>query len=71
MACWVGKGRTEAVVPGRSFAECDPIRGDHLSHLVTWQGQRDLGHAAGQPVRLRFRLRHARLYAFAVTSDGG
>jgi hypothetical protein len=64
---WVGKKRTEEVIPGRGFEDCDPIRGDHLAHPVWWQGQSDLGHADGQPVRLRFKLRHARLYAFELT----
>jgi hypothetical protein len=64
---WVGKKRTEEVVAGRAFDDCDPISGDHLSHTVTWHGQTDLGHPDGISVRLRFQLRHAKLYAFEVT----
>ena len=51
------------VLPGRSFAECDRINGDELDRVVTWKGQSDLGHADGQPVRLRFRMRSAELFA--------
>ena len=63
---WVHKKKTEQVVDERSFDDCDPISGDHLSHTVTWNGQADLGHAEGQPVYLRFKLRAAKLYAFEL-----
>jgi hypothetical protein len=63
---WVMKKKTEAVVEGRSFVECDPLRGDHLSQVVTWRGKADLGHGEGQPVYFRFRLRAARLFAFEL-----
>jgi hypothetical protein len=54
-----------AVIPGRSFADCDPFVGDFLDREVTWRGQADLGHADGQPVKLRFRLRNADLFSVA------
>jgi len=63
---WVGKKKTEQVVSGRTFNDCDPISGDRLSHTVTWHGDSDLGVPDGVPVRLRFTLRYARLYAFEV-----
>lgn len=50
-------------LPGRSFADCDWINGDKLDHVVTWKGNPDLGHAEGAPVRLRFRMRSAELFA--------
>ena len=50
------------VLPGRSFAECDPLTGDSLDRPVTWKGQTDLGHKDGQAVALRFRMRNADLY---------
>lgn len=49
---------------GRSFAECDPIWGDHSRATVTWGGQAGLGAWAGKPVILRFQLRAASLFAF-------
>jgi len=63
---WVNKKKTEEVVDGRSFDDCEPISGDHLSHTVTWKGQTDLGHATEQPVYFRFKLRAAKLYAFEL-----
>lgn len=50
-------------IPGFTFAECDPISGDQPCHTVTWNGRRELSKLAGGPVRLRFRLRRARLHA--------
>jgi len=63
---WVHKKKSEQVVDGHSFEDCDAIFGDHLSHTVTWKGQSVLGHAEGQPVYFRFKLRAAKLYAFEV-----
>ena len=63
---WVHKKKTEEVINGRSFDDCDAISGDHLSHTVTWKGQADLGHAEEQPVYFRFKLRAAKLYAFEL-----
>jgi hypothetical protein len=48
---------------GRSFADCDPITGDHLDQKIIWRSETDLGHKAGQAVDLRFRLRNADLYS--------
>jgi len=50
-------------MPGRTFADCDRISGDELDRVVTWKGESDIGHAEGQPVRLRFRMRSAELFA--------
>ena len=36
---WVGKKKTERVVEGRAFEDCDPVSGDRLSHTVTWGGE--------------------------------
>jgi hypothetical protein len=51
------------VVPGRSFAECDPISGDCLHKVVTWGGQSDVSAWQGKPMRLRFKMKRARLHA--------
>ena len=66
---WVGKKKTEQVVEGRTFEDCDSISGDRLSHTVTWGGQSDLRLPEGAAVRLRFRLRAAKLYAFTVVDE--
>jgi hypothetical protein len=38
--------------------------GDDLARAVTWGGKADVGQLAGRPLRLRFVLRDADLYAF-------
>jgi len=44
----------------------EPVTGDSLRHAVRWRGGADPAAVAGEPVRLRFRLRRARLYSFFV-----
>jgi hypothetical protein len=52
-------------VPGFALADCPEIICDSLCHTVRWQGNGgDLRPLAGKPVRLRFVLRDADLYAF-------
>lgn len=59
-----GKVAVDAVtVQGRTFADSDAITGDHLSRVVTWRGDSDLSAWSGKPIRLRFRMRRARLYS--------
>ncbi len=54
-------------IPGFSADECDPIRGDHLAHRVTWRGgDGDLAELRGKPVYLRFKLEDAGIWAFEM-----
>ena len=53
-------------LPGRSFADADPVAGDLKDHIVTWKGRSDLGHKDGDFFILRFRMRSARLFAFEI-----
>ena len=39
---------------------------DELRFEPAWKGQKDLSSLSGQVVRLRFRLRNARLFAFQL-----
>ena len=64
-----GEGRpaeSATAIPGRSFDACDPFTGDSVSHTVTWNGEADISQWATRPVRLRVRMRRARLYALRV-----
>jgi len=54
-------------LPGLRLAECDPIVGDHIARMVTWKGKSDLSSLVGKPIRLRFLMRSADLYAFQFT----
>jgi hypothetical protein len=51
-------------LPGFSLADSDEHFGDSLDRTVTWQGSHDVSSLAGNPVRLRFRLRDAEIYSF-------
>lgn len=40
------------------------IRGDAVARIVSWGGRRDVSRLQGRPVRLRFKMRNTKLYAF-------
>ena len=50
-------------LPGFALDDCTPITGDFVDGHVAWKGG-DLSTLAGKPVRLRFELKDASLYAF-------
>jgi hypothetical protein len=49
-------------IPGFTFAACEPITANSVSAPVKWK--RTLGTLRGKPVRVEFRLRRAKVYAF-------
>jgi len=49
-------------IPG--FGPSEPVRGDSLRHSVSWRGG-PITALRGRPLRLRFRLQRASLFAFA------
>lgn len=49
-------------LPGRSFADCDPLFGDLYREPARWRGEEDLGVPEGTPIVLRFRLDRAKVY---------
>lgn len=49
-------------IPGRSFAEADPIVGDQYRKLLTWKGQDTLAPQKDSPIFLRFRMDRATLF---------
>jgi hypothetical protein len=51
-------------LPGYAVADCDVILDNNVRHPVTWKGKSDVSALAGKPVRLRFEMRSAKLYAF-------
>jgi len=51
-------------IAGLGAAQCMPINGNYIDTAVAWQEGGRLAGLAGQPVRLRFLMRDARLYAF-------
>ena len=50
-------------------ADADEVIGDTIDRPVTWNGSSDVSALAGQPVRLRFVLNDADVYAFQFKKD--
>jgi hypothetical protein len=48
---------------GFALTDCAPITGDFIEHTVAWKSGADLRKLAGQPVRLKFALADADLFA--------
>jgi hypothetical protein len=58
------------VVPGFSFAECTPLRGDGLQQQVRWSNA-TVNKLEGLPIYLEFRVTDARLYGFEFSKTAG
>lgn len=54
---------TGAPIPGHELAGCEEIIGDELERVVAWREGSDVSALAGRPVRLRFVLKDADLFA--------
>lgn len=54
------------VIDGMSFDDMEPLYGDEIEGAVIWKSGRQLGELEGQPVRIRFRVQDADLYAMRV-----
>lgn len=52
---------------GFTAADCDELFGDTVDRAVTWKGSADVSRHAGTPIKLRFVLKDADLYAFRFT----
>lgn len=55
-------------IAGHGLDDCFEVFGDEIDRVVTWKGKPGVGQLAGKPVRLRFVLRDADLFAFRFTS---
>lgn len=51
-------------LPGFTLEDCVPVFGDSIERTVTWKQGADVSSLSGQPVRLRFELKDADLYAY-------
>jgi hypothetical protein len=51
------------VLPGFSLQDCQPIIGNELARIVSWKNNPSLAALQDRPIRLRFRLKDAHLYA--------
>ncbi|MBN1393692.1 MAG: hypothetical protein JW959_01485 [Pirellulales bacterium] len=55
-------------IPGFALEECSEIVGDQFERTVNWRGGADVGTLTGRPIRLRFVLKDADLFAFRFPS---
>lgn len=51
-------------LPGHRLEECDPVDLNHVRIPVTWRNNPDVAALHDRPVRLRFKMRSSKLYAF-------
>ncbi len=51
-------------IPGFSGEQARRMVGNTVAKTVSWKDKRDLTALQGKPIRLRFRLRDAKLFAF-------
>jgi len=51
-------------IDGFRAEDCEAFSGDAIEHIVRWRGSSDVSKLAGKPVRLKLRLRDAKLYSF-------
>ncbi len=58
----------DAPLSGFTFDESVPLARDELDGVARWKGQDEVGAWSGRPVRLQFRLRAMRVYAFQFVS---
>lgn len=52
-----------APIPGYRLEDCPEIIGDEIARFVTWKNRGNVAELAGKPVRLRFVLNDADLFA--------
>ena len=50
-------------LPGYTLDDCPEIIGDEIERIVRWKAGSDVSKLAGQPVRLRFAMKDADLFA--------
>ncbi|MEY4201245.1 MAG: hypothetical protein RLZZ265_2985, partial [Verrucomicrobiota bacterium] len=50
-------------LPGFTLADASPIIGDSIEHTVMWKSGSELRKLAGRPVRLKFELKDADVFA--------
>ena len=57
-------------IPGFALADCQELIGNEIERAVTWAGG-NLSKVAGQPVRLRFLMKDADVFAIRFAPAEG
>ena len=53
-------------IAGYTLADADALNGNSVRMPVSWKGSSDVSKLVGKPIRLHFKLRNCRLYAFQL-----
>ena len=68
---WVElQDETGEPLPGYTLEDAVSVDRNGIAQEVWWRGGPDLGSLAGRPVRMRIRMRSAKLYAFQFAESG-
>ena len=51
-------------IPGFTMREADKVSGNSVAKTVSWTGKSSVAQLKGRPIKLRFVMRDAKLYAF-------
>ena len=57
-------------LPGYAFEDAVSVDRNGVAQEVWWQTGPDVGSLSGRPVRLKLRMRSAKLYAFQFAESG-
>ncbi len=58
------KDESGMAIPGFASSDCDPIRGDKIDHIASWNGSSDVSSIVGEVIRVRFEIDNADVYSF-------
>lgn len=50
-------------IPGFTFGDCVPVKGDSIEHRVQWRQNRNVNPLSGKAIRVKFQMKHADLYS--------
>ena len=56
-------------IPGYTLAECAEVTGNFIDFRVRWNQKTDISPLAGRPIKLYFKMRGAKLYAFQFMTE--
>jgi hypothetical protein len=54
----------QKTIAGYALEDADPLIGDEIERVASWQGQKDVSQLAGQTVCMRIQLKDADVYSF-------
>lgn len=58
----------EREIEGYELESCDPVKGNFINKIVSWNGSPDVSGLQGKTIRIRFEMRNAKLYSFRFAS---